>query len=67
MFTAGELFYRNGFWILSNASGTYAPPLETVENLAETMREGLPGIRIRVMDYQDPIYNVYRDELDLQS
>lgn len=70
---AGELHFRGDLsnatrveLIIDNNSGTYAPSKEDLSKAAQVFRSNFPGLRVRALDFTDPLLEEYRREL-LQS
>jgi hypothetical protein len=65
VYCAGELFWDGYVLIISNASGTYTPPMSSVEILAVILKQQLSGLEVRTMKFNDPSYLDLRSKLAL--
>jgi hypothetical protein len=70
---APEVFYAGEFWIeggpeektlyIDNNSGTFAPPKEDLFRMKLLMETNFPGMKVVVLDYQDPLWKEKRKKM----
>jgi hypothetical protein len=59
------MFWDGDVLVISNASGTYTPPMTNVQALASILQQELKGLSVRVMKYNDADYIRMRSRMTI--